>query len=86
MVYPLRLPTAQARMLAALARPLHRPAEAPRRPGDQRELGIEGVPRAEVAAHVLGHHAHRRLRNSQHLREIGLVPHHAARAPGSTVL
>ena len=38
--------------LAALAGPFHRPPEPPRRPGHQRELGIERVAGAEIAADV----------------------------------
>ena len=50
-----RLVVAEERLLA-LAGPFHRPADAARRPGDQRELRIDRAARAEIAADV----AHRR--------------------------
>src|SRR5688572_27792668 len=43
--------------LGAVARPLHRPANALRRPKHENLLGVKVAARAEGAAHVLGHDA-----------------------------
>ena len=66
--------------LASLARPLHGPAQALRRPRDQRELGIERVARTVVAADLPRHHAHRALRHAERRREVALDAHRAAGA------
>ena len=66
--------------LPPLARPLHGPAEAPRRPGDQRELRIAAVARPEVSAHFARHHAHRALRDAERAGHAGLGPSQAPRA------
>ena len=66
--------------LAPLARPLHGPAEAPRRPGDQRELRIAAIAGPEVSAHLARHHAHRALRDAERAGHAGLCPSEAARA------
>ena len=66
--------------LAPLGRPLHGPAEAPRRPRDQRELRIAAIAGAEVAAHVARRHAHRALGHAERAGHAGLRPAEAARA------
>jgi hypothetical protein len=66
--------------LAPLARPLHGPAEAPRRPGDQRELRIAAIAGPEVSPHVARHHAHRALRDAEGAGHAGLCPSQAPRA------
>ena len=54
--------------LRALAGPFHRAAEALRRPHHQRELRIEGVARAEVAADVAAFDAHVGRRHAEDAR------------------
>ncbi len=66
--------------LAALAGPLHRAAEASRRPRDQRELGKKTVARAEIPSGIAGHHAHRLFFDAENPRELALLPHHPAAA------
>ena len=66
--------------LAPLARPLHGAAEAPRGPGDQRELGIAAVARAEIPADLARHHADRALRHAEGAGHAGPRP---AEAPGA---
>ncbi len=66
--------------LAPLGRPLHGVAEASRRPGDQRELGIAAVPGPEISAHIARHHAHRALRDAEGAGHAGSRPSETARA------
>jgi hypothetical protein len=66
--------------LAPLARPLHGPADTPRRPGDQRELRVAAIAGPEVPPDVAGHHTHGALRNAEGAGNPGLRPSQAARA------
>ena len=72
-----RLVVAQER-LVALDDPFHRPAELLRRPGHQRELGVDHAAGAEIAADVLHQHADFFRRHVEHGGEIVLQPHRAA--------
>ena len=65
-----RMLIAQKR-LGALAGPLDGAAQAPRRPGDERELGVEVVARAVVAAKLPRDHAHVALRHAEHAGDLG---------------
>jgi len=64
--------------LSALRRPLHRAADPPRGPGDQRELGIAAVARAEIAPDVARRHPHGALRHAERAGHGGLRPAEAA--------
>src|SRR4029450_10902035 len=66
--------------LAPLTRPLHGPAEAPRRPGDEGELRMAAIAGPEVSPPLARHHPHRALRNSEGAGHAGLCPSKAARA------
>ena len=66
--------------LVAFARPFDRAADAPRRPRDQREFGIERVARAEIAANVAGDDAHALRRDVENAGELVLLAHDAAAA------
>ena len=66
--------------LAALAGPFHRAADAPRRPGDQRELRIGCAARAEIAADIVHHHAHVVVRDAEHHGHVVPRAHRAAGA------
>ena len=66
--------------LAPFACPLHGTLEAPRRPGDQRELGIAAVAGPEISADVARRHAHGALRNAEGPRHPGLGAAETARA------
>ncbi len=68
--------------VAAVAAPAHRPAEPPRRPGDQGVFGKEEIPRAEIAAHVTADAAYLLRGNAQYLREVGAQLGQAATAAG----
>ena len=65
---------------AALAGPLDRASQPPRRPAHQREFRIERVAGAEVAADVARRDTHRGLRHAEDDRELALLPHHIAAA------
>src|SRR5262249_14528986 len=69
-----------------LAGPFHRPADALRRPDHQRELRIEGVARAEIAATVAALDAALLRRDAERAGELGLLPPHAPRAGMQRVL
>ena len=66
--------------LAAVRRPLYRPPGEPRRPGNEREFGREGVSRAEIAAHVAKYGPALLQRHAEHRRQ-PLARLHGA-APG----
>ena len=72
--------------LRALAGPFHRAAELLGRPHHQRELRIEGVARAVVAADVAALDAHVGHRHAEDRRELVLLPDHAAGAGVQRVL
>ena len=57
-----------------VARPLDRTADASRRLGDQRELRIDGIAGAEIAADVAGHHPNVIGRDAEDARELVLLP------------
>ena len=65
--------------LAPLGRPLHRASDSPRRPRDQRELGIAAVAGPEVTADVARHHAHRALGDTERAGHRGLRAAETAR-------
>ncbi len=58
--------------------PFHRPAEFARRPGHQRELGIDHAAGAEIAADVAHQHAHVLGWHAENGGEVVLEPHRAA--------
>ena len=62
------LVVAEERLLP-LAGPFHRAAEAPRRPGDQREFRDRSVAGAEIAADLARDDAHRVLRHAEDRRQ-----------------
>ena len=66
--------------LVALGRPFHRPADAARAPGDQREFGKEAVARAEIAADLAGDDAHAFHRHAENRRQLLFLPYDSARA------
>ena len=66
--------------LAALAGPLHRAADASRRPGDQGELRIGCAAGAEIAADVVHHHAHVIVRDAEDHGHVVTRTHRAAGA------
>ena len=66
--------------LVAFAGPFHRPADAARAPGDQREFGKEAVAGAEIAADLVGDDAHGFERHAEDRRKLALLTHDAARA------
>src|SRR5262245_63672355 len=66
--------------LVPLAGPLDRPADAPRGPGHQRELRIERIAGAEIAADVAGDDTHALRRHAEDGGELVLLPHDAAAA------
>src|SRR5262249_61658062 len=64
--------------LLPFARPFDRAADAPRRPGHQREFGIERVARAEIAADVAGDDANAVHRDVEDAGELVLLSDDAA--------
>ncbi len=66
--------------LVPLAGPFDRSADLLRRPGDQRELGIEGVAGAEIAADLVGDHPHLVGVDAEDDRDLLLGPHDGAAA------
>ena len=66
----------------AVAVPLHRASNAPRRPGQQRVFGKEAVAGAEVSAHVAAHRAALLFGHVQHCGQDLPLAHHAAAGAG----
>ena len=62
----------------ALAGPFDRAADPARRPGDQREFGIERAARPEIAADLVHDDTHLVLGDAEDLRQLLLRPHGAA--------
>ena len=62
----------------AVAVPLHRAPDAPRRPGQQGVFGKEAVARAEISAHVAAHRAALLFGHVQHRGQDLPLAHHAA--------
>ena len=86
-----RLVVAQEGFLP-LAGPFDRPADPPRRPGDEREFRVEGAARAEIAADLVHDDADFVLGHVEDRRQFLLWPHRAADpgikrvAPGVAVI
>jgi len=72
-----RLEVAEER-LTSLTGPLHRATDAPRRPGNQSELGVRRAACAEIAAHVVHHHAHIGVGHAEHHRHVVAGAHGTA--------
>ena len=70
------------KVFAAVAGPFDRPADPPRRPGDDREFRVEAAARPEIAADIVHDHARLFGRHAQHHRE---VAPRADRAAGAGV-